>query len=146
MPQPQKLKQLSNNHNYHLSNFLGSVLVAQQKKKAICSYWPCSKIVLESAKALRAEGFISNFSLIEERNSFRIHVHLKYHFASLVPLLNKLRLYASPSRPYNCSYKQLVKFTLGKSDSFFLSTNQGLKTSEYCLSNKIGGNLLFKVR
>jgi hypothetical protein len=31
-------KQPSNNHNCHLSNFLGSLLVAQQKKKVISSY------------------------------------------------------------------------------------------------------------
>jgi small subunit ribosomal protein S8 len=139
-------KNKSNNHNYHLANFLGSLLVAQQKKKVICIYWPCSKFVLEVTKVLRAEGFISGFSVTEERNAFRITVYLKYYTSSLAPLISKLRIYASPSYAFSCSYSQLVKIAFGKAEIFFLSTSRGIKTSEYCLSHKLGGNLLFKIR
>jgi len=137
---------LSNNHNCHWSNFLGSLVVAQQKKKVTCSYWPCSKLILATAKILRAEGFITNFSIAEERNTYRITVYLKYYNTSLTPIISFIEIYASPSRAYNRSYKQLEKLVRGRSAIFFLSTIHGLKTSEYCLSNKIGGNILFKLR
>jgi len=136
----------SNNHNYHLANFLGSLLVAQQKKKVTCNYWPCSKLIHRCAEALREEGFISGFFLQKERETFRIEVYLKYHPVSLEPLIRKLKVYAKPSYPYNYPYKHLVKLVSEKSDVFFVSTPSGVKTSDYCLSNKIGGNLLFKVR
>jgi len=139
-------KPLSNTHNCHLSNFLGSLRVAQQKKKVTFSYWPCPKLVISVANALRDEGFIFGYTLTPERETIRIEIRLKYYNTNLTPLITCLKIYASPSRQYNCSYRHLVKLSLGKSDKFFLSTAFGIKTSDYCLSHLIGGNLLFKIR
>jgi len=138
---------LVNNHNYHLGNCLGSIVVAQQKKKTSISYWPASKIIIAVAASLRDEGFIQGFSLIKERHiTQKIEIYLKYYSTSMMPLITQLTHYASPSRPYNCTYRRLWKLSRGSSYLFFLSTTRGIKTSEYCLSHVLGGNLLFKVR
>ena len=139
-------KKLANNHNYHLANFLSSLLVAQQKKKVIYTYWPSPKIVIAVAVALRDEGFIHGFTLNQEKNALRIEIYLKYHGSNLMPLISKLRLYASPSHPFNYTYKRLTKLVYRKTHIYFLSTIFGIKTSEYCLSNMLGGNLLFRIR
>jgi len=139
-------KYFSNNHNYHLANFLGAIKTAQQKKKPICTYWPCSKFLVSVVGLLRDEGFIAGFNLKPERNSYLIEVNLKYYVSTLNPLISYLTLYATPSRHYNITYRDLVLRTRGKTHLYFLSTPFGVKTSEYCLSNAIGGNLLFKIR
>lgn len=141
-------KRLINNHNYHLGNFLGSLKVAQQQKKASFHYWPATKHIINVAQVLREEGFISGFSVApEEKNSRRVEVFLKYYQQTAAPLITTLRTYASPSSQYNISYKRLVKITRGKpSNLYFLSTNRGILTSERCLSLAIGGKLLFKIR
>jgi len=139
-------KRTSNTHSYHLANFLGAIKVAQQKKKPICTYWPCSKFLISVITTLRDEGYIYGFSLQPYRNSYKLVVNLKYYVSTVNPLISSLTLYASPSRQYNLSYRRLVVLTRGKTHSYFLSTIFGIKTSEYCLSHAIGGNLLFKIR
>ena len=141
-------KRLVNNHNYHLSNFLGSLKVAQQQKKSSFQYWPATKLIINVARVLREEGFVSGFSIAaEKKNTARITVFLKYYPQTAAPLITTLRTYASPSNPYNISYKRLVHLTRGKpSNLYFLSTNRGVLTSERCLSLAIGGKLLLKIR
>lgn len=141
-------KQLVNNHNYHLSNFLGSLKVAQQQKKSSFKYWPATKLIISVTQVLREEGFISGFSVApEQKNSRRIEVFLKYYSQTAAPLVTTLQTYASPSRAYNITYKRLVKLTRGKpANLYILSTNRGILTSERCLSLAIGGKLLLKVR
>ena len=137
---------VGNNHNYHLSNFLGSLIVAQQQKKVTCTYWPTSKLIIDVARNLRGEGFINGYTITYERNAQRIKVFLKYDPMTTEPLLAGLRIYASPSRQYNIKYKTLLKLTRGKSNLYFLSTPGGVATSEYCLSKGFGGNLLFRLQ
>jgi len=139
-------RRFGNNHNYHLGNFLGALIVAQQKKKVSYAYWPSSKLILDVARNLRAEGFISGYVVSSVREATQITVFLKYHPVTTEPLLAGLCLYASPSRQYNIKYKSLVNLTRGKSNLYFLSTVAGVVTSEYCLSKGLGGNLLFRLQ
>jgi len=135
-----------NNHNYHLGNFLGGIIVAQQQKKVSYAYWPSSKLVVDVALSLRSEGFISGYTISPVREALQITVFLKYHPVTTEPLLAGFRSYASPSRQYNMTYRSLIRLTRGRSNLYFLSTTKGVVTSEYCLSRGLGGNLLFRLQ
>jgi hypothetical protein len=51
-------------HNYHLSNCLGGLAVAQQKKKAFYHYPVATRSIQQNLSFLQREGLIFSFTLV----------------------------------------------------------------------------------
>lgn len=91
-------------------------------------------------KLLYKEGYIQSYSIIKKDKYF-IKIFLRYLYNIFA--LNNLKLLSKQSCVKTITYKQLSSNIYDIQKTFFISTNQGLKTHTKCKMNQIGGNLFF---
>jgi small subunit ribosomal protein S8 len=101
---------------------------------------PSSQLKLEITRILKEEGYISNFSLVQDSNQGTIRIHLRYA-AGRSPVLSSLERVSRPGcRVY--ARKSEVPSVLGGLGICILSTSQGVFTGKQAQKKGLGGEVL----
>ncbi len=104
---------------------------------------PSSKIKINIAKVLKAEGYIRNFRLISDGQRKFIRVFLKYDKDG-VPVIEGIKRISKPScRTYARSDE--IPNVLNGYGIGILSTSKGLMTDREARKNNIGGEVICSV-
>jgi small subunit ribosomal protein S8 len=105
---------------------------------------PVSLLRENILKILKAEGYISNYSMVNVDNvtSKRFDIHLKYHMSK--PVVSEISVVSKPGRRFYCSSEDIpsVKSGLGTT---IVSTSKGVVTDYEARELKVGGEVLLKV-
>ena len=104
---------------------------------------PASKVKLELAKILKAEGFIKNYKVIQGTPKDYLRVFLKYGEAKQPAILGLERISRSGRRVYVGN--EDIPNLRGGLGVIILSTNKGLVTDKQAREMKVGGELIGKV-
>lgn len=99
---------------------------------------PASKLKLELAKLLHAEGFIRGFQLIEKGRTLR--VRLKYG-GRKEPVIHGLRRISKPGRRVYAPRRELPR-VLGGLGIAILSTSKGIMTDRRARQLGVGGEVI----
>lgn len=102
---------------------------------------PASKIKLGIAHILAEEGFVRNYSFIEDGKQGILRIHLKYGAHNKEKAITDLKRISKPGRRVYVKSDKLPR-VYGDLGIAILSTSQGLKTSIECRRAKIGGEVL----
>lgn len=124
-----------------------SDLVARIKNgylaKRITVSSPVSKLRENILHLLKAEGYILNYSKVQEKGAAaKFDIHLKYH--SSMPVVSEIEVISKPGkRVYTTSDKiPVIKNGLGM---VALSTSQGIISDYEAREKKLGGEVLLKI-
>lgn len=101
---------------------------------------PSSKLKLEITRILKEEGYISNYSLVQDDKQGNIRIQLRYS-GGKTPVISSL---ARVSRPGCRVYarKSEVPLVLGGLGVCILSTSQGVFTGKQAQEKGLGGEVL----
>lgn len=103
---------------------------------------PVSKLRENVLSILKSEGYILNYTKIQDGQKTRFDIQLKYHYSS--PVVHEIEVVSKPGKRVYCHVDKipLVKNGLGM---VVLSTSQGVLADHDARSKKVGGEILFKV-
>jgi len=101
---------------------------------------PASKLKIELAKLLKAEGFIADYEVKEEGKFKVISITLKYDAAGK-PVITKLERISKPGLRHYSKAKNLQK-VLGGMGVAIVSTPKGLLTDRKARKENVGGEVL----
>ncbi len=101
---------------------------------------PASKLKIELAKLLKAEGFIADYEVKEEGKFKVITITLKYDAAGK-PVITKLERISKPGLRHYSKAKNLQK-VLGGMGVAIVSTPKGLLTDRKARKENVGGEVL----
>lgn len=100
-----------------------------------------TKFCLNVFKALKADGFISDFAL-KEKSVLKQACEVKLAYFKDVPLIKKLKFVSTPKNRIYKQSDQLKKYV--HSFKFALvSTNKGVMSAKDAIEANLGGELLF---
>lgn len=104
---------------------------------------PSSRVKVEIAKILKAEGFIKNFRLIDDRKQGTLRVYLKYGPGNQRILMDLQRV----SRPGLRIYAKgpRIPRTMGGLGVTIVSTSKGIMTGREAAALGVGGEVLCQV-
>jgi small subunit ribosomal protein S8 len=104
---------------------------------------PASKMKIEIARILRAEGYIKNFKFIQDNKQGIIKVMLKYD-DDQNPIIIEMKRVSKPGRRVYAKVDDIpvVKKGLGVA---ILSTSKGVVTDKKARKEKVGGEVLCTV-
>lgn len=136
-------------HNHNLSDFLGSLAVAQQKHKSQITYKRASIYLVENLKIIQQLGYIRGFTIFTHLNRTKgVVVYIRYASDNFRSAL-KIRIYSKPGRKLFLTQRKIEKLIvkLGRTDLIF-STSFGLHFRRVFQVNNInafrdGGLLLY---
>lgn len=101
---------------------------------------PSSKLKVELAKLLKAEGFITDYN-VKEVGKFKVlEITLKYD-EKRKPVISKLQRISKPGLRTYCKAKNLPK-VLGGMGVAIVSTSKGLLSDRKARKENIGGEVL----
>ena len=101
---------------------------------------PSSRLKLELARILKEEGYISNFSLVQDNKQGVIRIQLRYA-AGRSPVISSLQRVSRPGcRVY--ARKSEIPAVLGGMGICILSTSQGIFTGKQAQEKGLGGEVL----
>ena len=101
---------------------------------------PSSRLKLELARILKEEGYISNFSLVQDNKQGIIRIQLRYA-AGRSPVISSLQRVSRPGcRVY--ARKSEIPAVLGGMGISILSTSQGIFTGKQAQEKGLGGEVL----
>ncbi len=100
---------------------------------------PASKLKLEIAKILKAQGYIQKYDLIDDKRQGQIRIHLRY--TSREPVISGLRRISRPGVRIYVDSEHLPRVQGGLGVAI-LSTSQGVLTDREARRRKIGGEVL----
>jgi small subunit ribosomal protein S8 len=104
---------------------------------------PASKIKVEIVRILKDEGYVSNYSVSEEKTHRMIRVHLRY-VAGRNPVINSLTRVSRPGCRVYAGRTRIPK-VLGGMGVCVISTSQGLLTGKQAQEKGLGGEVLCMV-
>ncbi len=125
-----------------IADFLTSIRNANQAKKVDVTV-PSSKIKIEIARVLKAEGYIADYSSQEDDKQGRLTVTLRYS-ASRERILQHIERVSKPGRRIYVGKTEIPR-VLGGLGVAILSTPRGVLTGSAAKSAGVGGELLAKV-
>lgn len=104
---------------------------------------PASKIKLEIARILKAEGYIKNFKLAADTKQGEIKVYLKYD-PSRKSAIVELKRVSTPGRRVYAGVDEIpvTRHGLGMA---IISTSKGVMTDKKARAEKVGGEVLCTV-
>ena len=102
---------------------------------------PASKLKLEVAKILQAEGFVRGFQVVEKGATLRIRLKYGTHRETAITNLQRV---SRPGRRVYCTRDTLPR-VLGGLGIAVVSTNKGVMTAEQARRLGVGGEVLAKV-
>lgn len=101
---------------------------------------PSSKLKMEIARILKEEGYISNFSLVQDNKQGIIRIQLRYA-AGKTPVISSLDRISRPGcRVF--ARKAEVPSVLGGLGICIVSTSQGVLTGKQAQEKGLGGEVL----
>jgi small subunit ribosomal protein S8 len=101
---------------------------------------PASKLKIRLAEILKAEGFIKNYRMMEDKKQGTLRVYLKYG-AGNERVITGIRRVSKPGRrAYVAADK--IPYILNGMGMVVLSTSQGVMTDREARKRKVGGELL----
>ena len=100
---------------------------------------PASKLKLEVAKILKAQGYVQKYDLIDDKRQGQIRIHLRY--VNRDPVLTGLRRISRPGVRIYVNSEKLPRVQGGLGIAI-LSTSQGVLTDREARRRKIGGEVL----
>lgn len=104
---------------------------------------PSSKLKMEIARILKEEGFISNYSLVQDNRQGIIRIQLRYA-AGKNPAISSLNRVSRPGcRVY--ANKGEIPSVLGGLGICIMSTSQGICTGKQAQDKGLGGEVLCAV-
>jgi small subunit ribosomal protein S8 len=104
---------------------------------------PSSQLKLEITRILKEEGYVSNYSLIQDGKQGMIRIHLRY-VSGRSPVISSLERISRPGcRVY--AGKSEIPSVLGGLGICILSTSQGVFTGKQAQEKGLGGEVLCTV-
>jgi small subunit ribosomal protein S8 len=100
---------------------------------------PASKLKLEVAKILKAQGYIQKYDLIDDKRQGQIRIHLRY--VQRDPVISGLRRISRPGVRIYVNSERIPRVQGGLGIAV-LSTSQGVLTDREARRRKIGGEVL----
>ena len=94
--------------------------------------------ILSLIKSLYLEGFILSFTILENKILF-----IKLRIFNGVKLTNNIKMIVKKNNSHSLKNKILSCFIQGIKKEYFISTNKGIKTGNYCKKLQLGGFPLF---
>ncbi len=104
---------------------------------------PSSKIKLEIIRILKEEGYISNYSVSDDKKQGTIRVHLRYATGKVPVISSIVRVSRPGCRVY--ANKSRIPTVLGGMGVCVISTSQGLFSGRQAQEKGLGGEVLFMV-
>ena len=104
---------------------------------------PASKLKLEVAKILKAQGYIQKYDLVDDKRHGQIRIHLRYA-QNRQPVIRGLRRVSRPGVRIYVDKDHLPR-VLGGLGVAMLSTSQGVLTDREARRRGIGGEVLCHV-
>jgi small subunit ribosomal protein S8 len=101
---------------------------------------PASKLKVRIAEILKAEGFIRNFRLIENRKQGTLRVYLKYGAGSERAISGLVRV-STPGRRVYVTADKIPSILAGMGVAI-LSTSKGVMVDKDSRKQKVGGEVL----
>jgi len=104
---------------------------------------PSSKLKIEIAKILKAEGYVKNVKLVKGRRQGIIRVYLKYTDEEM-PVIQGLRRVSKPGCRVYTANKAIPRVRAGLGTAI-LSTPKGVQTGKQAKKDNVGGEVLCHV-
>lgn len=105
---------------------------------------PFSNIKESIAKTLLNEGFIKNYSALEEKDSFKqLVIQLSYDDQG-ESIIRKIKRVSKPGYRVQKPYKSIQNLLNGQG-VFIVSTSKGVLSDRECQQQKVGGEILCSV-
>ncbi len=101
---------------------------------------PASKLKLEVAKILKAQGYIQKYDLVDDKRHGQIRIHLRY-VQNREPVIAGLRRISRPGVRIYVD-KDHIPRVLGGLGVAVLSTSQGVLTDREARRRGVGGEVL----
>lgn len=101
---------------------------------------PASRLKLELAKILKAQGYIQKYDLVDDKRQGQIRIHLRYG-AGRSPVITGLRRISRPGVRVYVDARHLPR-VMGGLGVAVLSTSQGVLTDREARRRGIGGEVL----
>ena len=101
---------------------------------------PASKVKINLAEILKAEGFIRDYEVIEDSKQGIIRIFLKYSDSNQ-KVISGLKRISKPSLRVYCK-KDEVPRVLGGLGIAVISTSQGIVTDKVARKNGLGGEVI----
>lgn len=101
---------------------------------------PASKLKLEVAKVLKAQGYIQKYDLIDDKRHGQLRIHLRYA-RERDRVITGLRRVSRPGMRVYVNSKQIPR-VLGGLGIAVLSTSDGVVTDREARRRRIGGEIL----
>jgi len=130
------------NHTDPIADMLTRIRNALQVHKKEVTI-PRSRIKLEIAKILKAEGYVADFKVEEEEFPPQIVVRLKYHDKNR-SVIDGLKRISTPGKRVYATVENLPQVLDGLGMAI-ISTPQGLLTGTECKKRHLGGEVLLHV-
>jgi small subunit ribosomal protein S8 len=104
---------------------------------------PASKLKLEVAKILKAQGYLQKYDLVDDKRQGQIRLHLRYQ-ANRQPVITGLRRVSRPGARTYVSADRIPR-VMGGLGIAILSTSQGVLTDREARRRQVGGEVLCHV-
>lgn len=104
---------------------------------------PASKLKLEIAKVLKAQGYIQKYDLVDDKGQGQIRIHLRYT-PEREAVITGLRRISRPGMRVYVDAKRIPR-VMGGLGIAILSTSRGVLTDREARRRKVGGEVLCHV-
>jgi small subunit ribosomal protein S8 len=101
---------------------------------------PASKLKLEIAKVLKAQGYIQKYDLVDDKRHGQIRIHLRYGQGG-DPIIAGIRRVSRPGLRVYVDMEQIPR-VLGGLGVAVLSTSRGVLTDREARRRGVGGEVL----
>jgi small subunit ribosomal protein S8 len=101
---------------------------------------PGSKLKLEIAKVLKAQGYVQKYDLVDDKRQGQIRIHLRYGPGG-DPIITGLRRVSRPGLRVYVDSKEIPR-VLGGLGVAVLSTSHGVLTDREARRRHVGGEVL----
>jgi small subunit ribosomal protein S8 len=101
---------------------------------------PGSKLKLEIAKVLKAQGYVQKYDLVDDKRQGQIRIHLRYDPGG-GPIITGLRRVSRPGLRVYVDSKEIPR-VLGGLGVAVLSTSHGVLTDREARRRHVGGEVL----
>lgn len=122
-----------------IADMLTRIRNANQMKYTEVSM-PSSKIKIEIAKILKEEGFIADFSIVEDKVQDKLTLILKYG-PKKERVISGLKRISKPGLRVYAQVEEIPRVLNGLGIAV-ISTPQGVMTDKQARKNKVGGEVL----
>lgn len=101
---------------------------------------PASKLKLEVAKVLKAQGYIQKYDLVDDKRQGRLRIHLRYG-DDREPVISGLRRISKPGLRVYVDADHIPR-VMGGLGVAVLSTSRGVLTDRDARRRRVGGEVL----